>query len=925
MLRDQVDPALLDVLDSVTAAPAGPHRVAAAEHAVAEARSSGSFAGEVLARSALAESLHHVPDSPDLLVHLAWLRQVVDRPEVVEDEGETHRIFWMLKWAPTQMLNLPQVPLDEVDRAVDDLEEVYRRNGFALRPVLGFRAAVAQERGQDDVLREVMTRWAAEPRDHLSDCAACDTAAQGMAWEHTDAEEALRAWRPLLDGGQQCTEEPHRARAHAALMRWDAGDTDGAARLVEAAWVDSRSESFNNEAVAHCLVAWTRMGNVDRALPALLDRTAWLDEIDVPHDRMLWTAASVAVLDAAEAAGIAPDDVAGRPRTEAREEWHRTATDLAAAFDARNGTSHHSDRLADWLDLSRVAATPHLPPLRLRSRDADPPPRPASVAAHAQAVRAETEAFGTGVDALLVAWVAHRDALLAEAGADDEADVALLERRAAAHAPDPRALLDRAAEAARASGDDVTVQRVEADRLDVLGADDPDQLSGLVAIAERLAAGGAHPEAAAVWRLAARHADSPARSEQLSLASVEEAERAGDRPRQGIALVEAARAAALDSPDRAADLVARARPLLAGHSSLELLADDTQARLLAGAGRHDDAIDLLRTALSREHGANLAITPRLLLCDLLVDAQRMDDLLQASEQVLADGVELGDPLVLALGQRFHGLALVEAGRPAEALDLLDAALPVITERLPDSVAPLRWAHAQALTLLGEPGPARASYAAAATAFEATDRLVEAGHAQYQAGQRAWESDDLAAAEAHFDAAVGFAEAERVPSVFTEASRLRAIVRRQSGASEDLAELDDVPADVRRHLEAWSADGTEARGPVPDVELLEVQVLRDGANLLAADGRFAEAAIRMESAESRWRDPGERARLRAERGLFLAGAQRWDDAEALVRDGLAGMDDQAWADVRHSLVQQWVSMLDDAGRTEDAQRIWDELG
>lgn len=918
MLREQIGPDLLEVLDSVQHTPAGALRVSAAESALGEARASGSFAAELIARINVVEAMHHVPAQPDMLVHIGWLRQVIDRPELVEDPDIRRHVLWLLKWAPTQMLALPQVALDEVERAVDDLEDVYRRNGYARRPVLGFRARLAKQRGAHEELSRVVAQWTAEPRDDLSDCLACDTAEQGLAWERSDRGRALAAWKPLFDRDQRCTEEPQRVRAHAALLSLDADDPTAAASHLTAAWEIARSESRNNEAVAYCLVTWTRMGNVDRALPALLDRVGWLDEIATPADRMTWAAAATLVLDAASAGGIAPDEVAGRPRGEVREEWHRTATGLAAAFDARNGTSYCSDRVVDWLDLDRVSAAPHLPPVRLRRDGRKELPRPTSIAAHAEALTTALLGFDPGVPALLAAWVRHRDELLASASPEDEEHVALLDRHAAMQSGDPATLLDRAAQAARGTGDEVALLRIEAERLSLLDEGQA-RVERLSEIAEELGGRGRHLDAAAVWRTAARHVEAHAEAERMSLAAAEAARADGDRAREGLAVIEAARYAHA-SPDHAADLLRRARPLVEGEPALRLMADDLEARLLAAVGRRDDAIDILQRSLATDQSPVYATSSRLLLCDLLTDADRLEELLGVSGRVVDDAVELEDPVVLALGQRFHGLALIDAGRPAEALELLDAALPVVGEHAPELLGPLRWAHAQALTMLDEPGPARTSYAAAAAAFEAAGRRNEAAHAQFQAAGRAWDAEDLQAAEAHYDAAIGFADGEHDIAVYAEASRLRAVVRTYAGSSDDIAELDAVPGDVRRRMSEWGVDEPPSGF---SLSILDAQVLRDGANLLAGTGRHAEAAIRMQSAADAWPDDGEAWHLRAERGLFLAAAGQHSNAEAVIREALGHLDIDRWRHARHQVVQRWVSILDDAGRTEDADRVYGE--
>lgn len=918
MLWDQLDPTDQDLLDSVANAPAGPARVAAAETVLTELAARDSFPAEALARMALVEATHYVPDQPGTLTHIAWLRQAVDHPALAGDEQSRHRVHWMLKWAPSLMLALPQISLDEVDAALDDLEQVFRRSGFALRPVLGFRARVAMERGDEDAVRRVMARWVAEPRDELSDCLACDTANQGLVWERVDPARAAEAWRPLFDGSQRCTEEPQHSLAHDALLRLRAGDVHGALGQVRAAWPLARHEPLNNEAVACCLVAWTRMGNLDRALPALLDRLDWLSEINALTDLMTWTGAATLVLDAAVAAGSAPDTVGGMPLAARREEWYRTASDVAQRFDDRNGTTYYTDRLAEWLDLAHVATTPTAPPLAVPTAGAAAPPRPESIAHHADAVRAELESYGPAVEALLTSWVHHRESLLGAAHPEDEAHIAFLDRLAARDSDQPGVLLDRAEQAALAAGLSAQRLRVRAERLSVLGDDVPDRVEQLVRIAEELDGDDAHGDASGVWRTAARHAASPEEAEQLCLRAAASAARSGDHAREGLALVEAAHAAG-SRPDRAEEHLARARPLIAQHPRLQLLVDETQARLLAAVGRYDDAVELLAGALASEREPGLAISARFLLCDLLTDLNRLEDLLDASARALSEAAALEDPLALALAQRFHGLALVETGRPAEALELLDAAIPMLSEQMPHLVGPLRWAHANALGALGEPGPARTSFAAAATAFGADERLNEAGHAQLHAGSQAWDMGDLDAAEAHFDAAVGFADATRDPALLVAATRSRAVVRKQGGAVPDLAELDSVLDEARARMRDWEVDEDQI-----DLVALHAQLLRDGAGLLADSGHFDEAAIRMREAERVWPYEGETWLLRAERGLFLVGAGRFGAAEDLLRAALAEPGAADAPDLRHRLVLRWATALDEGGQTPAAERVWEEF-
>src|SRR5690606_18719793 len=53
-------------------------------------------------------------------------------------------------------------------------------------------------------------RWQAAPRDHLSDCLACECASKAhwLAFRKED-EKAIVAARPLLEGELSCRAEPH--------------------------------------------------------------------------------------------------------------------------------------------------------------------------------------------------------------------------------------------------------------------------------------------------------------------------------------------------------------------------------------------------------------------------------------------------------------------------------------------------------------------------------------------------------------------------------------------------------------------------------------------------------------------------------------------------------------------------------------------
>jgi tetratricopeptide (TPR) repeat protein len=309
-----------------------------------------------------------------------------------------------------------------------------------------------------------------------------------------------------------------------------------------------------------------------------------------------------------------------------------------------------------------------------------------------------------------------------------------------------------------------------------------------------------------------------------------------------------------------------------------------------------------------------------MLCDLLVDRDDWPQLETAARGLLDEATSLRHDPLLALAQRYLGLALVETGRQVEGAELLEAALPVLRDTAPDQLAPAAWALGGALASLGEHDGARTAYATAAMGFEAQDRFYEASHAHLRAGNAAW-GEDSSAASVHFDAAVDFAAQVADAPLYAAAVRDRASHRASQGeTTAALMELDALVQEV----EAMAAAGEQ---PLEQAYLtqLGLALIRQGAHLLAASGEPASAAERLERAEREAaHDPRFSAICRAERGAVYARMGRLTEAESLVRDGLALLDPAADRDVHVQAAGALAQALHDSGEVEAADHLWEEL-
>lgn len=929
---DQVSEEFARVSIAADETPIGAERVRAHEAALRLAQSHGSFAEEFVARADLTQALYWVPKDPGTLAHFAWLRQALDPARGLEQD-DRDIVLWRLKWAVDLIEDLPQVGLDALVAAIDDVEQVFRTDGYHLRPVHAARARLARSLGDPATVDAELAAWLAEPRDSRSDCQACELREQARLVLERDPDRALELVAPVVAGDLTCGDEPRASLSIDAQLRLDRGDIDGAVGSFRRAWHLAQDDPGASDTVAACLRVLVRLGNTDRAVDLLLPRLPWLDELSTPRQRMWFAATAAFVLEQASARGLAPVALGDRPVEEVAAELSRTAAEIAAAFDARYGSTVTSDTLATAHDPARVADEPTLPPTRLPAPavvgDDAPVPPSTGVVERARAVRKALESAGADLGPEMRAWLRDRDSLLPVATPQEWAAVSVLDRTAAQDAGGPdqqRHLLDAALAAAHRSGDPAAVARAEGEIavLDAVEATDADAVAAARAraheCAERLEASGADADAGGLWRRFAWFGgtDDPA---DLMLRAAAAYQRAGLTERRLLCGIEHAMATAPTDPHRATALLEALEPEVAGIPVLASIALDGRARIARSTGDLDEAVRLLEQARAVRGVPRRARLAELVdLCDLRVEQEAWTELEGPAADLVAAATRDRDPVLLALGQRLLGLAYVETGRPVEAAELLEAALPVLREHEPGLVGPVGWALGNALLGIGQWSGARTAFATASAAFEAEDRIHEAAHAQWRAGNAAWEAGDLAAAAGHFDDAGDKAVASGTVGLYAEALRSRAALTADTeDLAAGLAALDDaIPAAEQLAAEIGS-DEDEFDG-----EVLEPHVLRQGAHLLARHGEVDAAVERLARAEALVGHDFELV-LRAEGGIMLADDDRLDVAQPRLLASIAELNAAGLEPTRIDAAGALARALDRAGRGAEAQEVWERYG
>ncbi|HET9022340.1 MAG TPA: hypothetical protein VFN34_10665 [Ornithinibacter sp.] len=938
---DQVSEAFAAVSRAAEGEPAGPERVRAHEAALTMARASGSFAEEFVARLDLTSALSAVPRDRWHLLHYAWLRSAL-HPSRGLDEADRDAVLWRLTWAVDLIEDLPEIDLSTLVAAIDEVEEVFRGEGYPLGPIHAARARLAHDTGDAVARGRELAAWLGEPLGERGDCAACERRDQAALVMDDDPALALELLAPVVGGQLTCDDEPRASFGIDAQLRLGHGDVDGAVRSLRSAWHLTQDQPGAARTVADCLRVFLRLGNADRAVDLLIPRLGWLGGLYTPRARMWFAATAAHVLDRGAVAGLAPAEVEGRPLAEVVTDLRRTARRIATSFDARYGSTVTSRELDAAHDDSLVPLEPTLPPTRLPSTPSpSAAPRLARRTGVLERARAAEEAMvslSPDVDEHVGAWLRDRDALLPVHTPEEWAAVALLDRLGAQQVDgdQQRTLAEAALRAANRCGDVVVVTRCQGELavLEVAEGTRPDPGSGRPVhdaraasararereMASRLELMGADAEAGGLWRRIAWFGvpDDPVADLERAATAYG---RAGMEPRRLLCRVEAAMAVAPRDPTDAVARLDDVERHAAGHPAVLLSALEVRSRIARATGDDDAALAHLRRALAlRGVPERARLTPLLGLCEILLERAAWYELEGSAADLVAVSTRLRDPVLLAYGQRFLGVAYVETGRPVEASEMLEPALPVLRPHGPTLVAPVGWALGNALLAQGQWRRAHRAFATAAAAFDALDRVEEAAHAHWRAGNAAWDAKRPDAAARHFEHAVDKARASENVALYVEALRSRGALRADTDdLARGIAELDAaIPAGELLAAEIGS-DEEEFDG-----EVLEPHVLRQGALILGRHGEVDAAVERLARAEALVGAELELV-LRAEAGAVLADHDRLDEAVPRLRASLAELHAAGLVDQRVEAADVLARALGRAGRHDEADRVWHKWG
>ncbi|MDG4759475.1 YbjN domain-containing protein [Micromonospora sp. WMMD710] len=367
------DPALVGALADARDLADGPDRLLALERLAERADAAGDLRSALDARFALIEAYLLHGERWRLVEPVRRCRAAADyRPELLTDD-EGPLLLRLQRYAVEALLGTPRVGLDQTRSLLDDLAHRVGADGPDAPTVAELRCRVADHLGDEPTARHWFQRWAGTLGGPSGGCPGCAPARRAellAGWGEWRA--AVTELREPAAAAVDCTDQPERGLVAGLLPALRTGEPERAAAAHVRAYRRHRRERAAFPHLAAHLRYCALGGHVERGLSVLAEQLPRLDRPTDDLAAMEFAAAGALVCALAVEAGLRLRTVprpayGGRPATELDVATLGAlllaiANELAGSFDARNGTGHHSGRMAAWLAERPLAAPVPLPP-----------------------------------------------------------------------------------------------------------------------------------------------------------------------------------------------------------------------------------------------------------------------------------------------------------------------------------------------------------------------------------------------------------------------------------------------------------------------------------------------------------------------------------------------------------------------------------
>ncbi len=340
---------LEELLDRASELEPGEAKVMALEEAARLADAHGETGLAYDVRDALIDAATFGGFPDRALAAFAWCRAQQQRdPERFEPEG----LLWKQKWIVGRLDEFPHISRQRIEEALEDAARGFEKAGAGERAILKLRYQTAQDMGDTERATALWAQWRKAPRDHLTDCLACELDDElDHPLSQGDYAQVVRKAQPLLDGRHACAEVPHQTLGSVLYPLFKLGHLEQARDCHLRGYALVRDNREFLATVGEHLEFLALTGNVARGLRLLERHLPWALTHASQRDRFSFHAAALALLERRLVEGE-PRVTLALPRafplhapegvydTRALRDWFaQQAETIAARFDTRNGTA----------------------------------------------------------------------------------------------------------------------------------------------------------------------------------------------------------------------------------------------------------------------------------------------------------------------------------------------------------------------------------------------------------------------------------------------------------------------------------------------------------------------------------------------------------------------------------------------------------
>lgn len=187
----------------------GPSRVALVEEAarLADVHQDGLYGFWV--RGELVNSATWGGRPEVAMAAFAWRLNYMDNNVNDLNDKAIFNTLWHYKWIVDDLSEYPSMSRAQIMSSFDDMRRRYKAAGYSQRAIYQKQIWIAVDMGDDVEAERCYHAWLDEPRDRMSDCAACEQHSRVRFMRHLKRyDDMLEVARPLLEQEKACEVVP---------------------------------------------------------------------------------------------------------------------------------------------------------------------------------------------------------------------------------------------------------------------------------------------------------------------------------------------------------------------------------------------------------------------------------------------------------------------------------------------------------------------------------------------------------------------------------------------------------------------------------------------------------------------------------------------------------------------------------------------